>query len=229
MTARSHTHRAHCQRCGSLQALGNQTRVIAKHGYRVAGFGYFAGTCTCSDRSPLEFDRTLCDAMCKDLTAWANNQSVIADLYETGKRVPKGKDDSKRELDPVTQKWNRVSVFIDWADMNEWDRKSLVQSIVWRHRQEAKAGHSHVAMMQDLAKRVYGQPPIPVEDTRPAKVAVHEGVTFHFDGKVFTITRLCSMGYTRTGRVNTVFATTPSEEKPRRFSINDVRRILRSA
>lgn len=54
----THTHTGTCQACGAKQAVDNNTRLMAKHGYKVAGFGFFNGTCPGSDQKPAELDIT---------------------------------------------------------------------------------------------------------------------------------------------------------------------------
>lgn len=48
------THKGHCQVCGCKQKLPGG--LLAKHGYQVAGWGFFNGTCYGSDNLPFERD-----------------------------------------------------------------------------------------------------------------------------------------------------------------------------
>lgn len=97
----SHTHRGNCQACGALQAVGNTTQLVAKHGYKVAGFGFFNGTCNGSDRPPAQISVKHTHDTIFRLRAYAVLQSQIAQEWlAVG---PEG-----RYLKPAEsyQKWN---------------------------------------------------------------------------------------------------------------------------
>ena len=53
--------KGHCQACLRVQAVNDKTGRMSHHGYRVAGFGYFSGTCNGSKELPLEKDTTILD------------------------------------------------------------------------------------------------------------------------------------------------------------------------
>tara|TARA_Y100001937_G_C7073326_1_gene309414 strand:- start:27 stop:920 length:894 start_codon:yes stop_codon:yes gene_type:complete len=52
----THTHKGHCQSCGRVQAVSTDDNSLAKHGYDVK-FGFFNGTCSGSDKEPLEVSK----------------------------------------------------------------------------------------------------------------------------------------------------------------------------
>ena len=52
----THTHKGHCQSCGRVQAVSTDDNSLAKHGYDVQ-FGFFNGTCSGSDKEPLEVSK----------------------------------------------------------------------------------------------------------------------------------------------------------------------------
>jgi glutaredoxin len=52
----THTHKGHCQACGRVQAVSTDDNSLAKHGYDVQ-FGFFNGTCSGSDKEPLEVSK----------------------------------------------------------------------------------------------------------------------------------------------------------------------------
>lgn len=97
-----HTHQGTCQACGAVQAVDNTTKLIAKHGYQVAGFGFFNGVCQGSDNPPAELEVFLTYRIITNLLAWATEKDRIAELYAngvlmvhmhssySGKRTPKG-------------------------------------------------------------------------------------------------------------------------------------------
>lgn len=79
-----HTHTGTCQACGAVQAVDNVTRLIAKHGYKVAGFGFFNGVCRGSDHKPAEFDITLTHRIMINCEEWAVNADRLTALYASG-------------------------------------------------------------------------------------------------------------------------------------------------
>lgn len=64
------THDGTCQVCGRRQAARFGARM-AKHGYKVADAGWFVGTCSGSDRAPLELETDLLDDTVTMLTRLA--------------------------------------------------------------------------------------------------------------------------------------------------------------
>lgn len=54
MAKTTHTGRGTCQVCGRIQAIDAGTMITAKHGYKVAGFGYFMGVCPGARYLPAE-------------------------------------------------------------------------------------------------------------------------------------------------------------------------------
>lgn len=83
MTSRLSTHSGHCQACNSLQKL--PAGRLSKHGYQVAGFGYFAGVCRGADYPAFEESKDLIEKLIADVTeerkrleAWATELRVPA-------------------------------------------------------------------------------------------------------------------------------------------------------
>lgn len=71
------THNGTCQVCGRVQAV-RPNGLVAKHGYRVADFGYFMGTCTGSDEMPLEVSKEIATDTIEHLEAFAAQQDRAA-------------------------------------------------------------------------------------------------------------------------------------------------------
>lgn len=84
MAKTTHTHTGTCQACGAVQAVDNQTQRIAKHGYKVAGFGMFVGTCSGSDKPPAELDLTHTRLIILNCHAWADNADRLEALWTSG-------------------------------------------------------------------------------------------------------------------------------------------------
>lgn len=53
------THRGHCQVCNRVQNIQGRNKFVAKHGYEVAGYGFFNGVCPGSEHLPLEQDKSM--------------------------------------------------------------------------------------------------------------------------------------------------------------------------
>lgn len=73
-----HTHRGTCQACGGLQAVDNNTQHVAKHGYVVAGFGFFNGVCSGAGRLPAEKDTAHTHAIIASLIVYAERAAAYA-------------------------------------------------------------------------------------------------------------------------------------------------------
>lgn len=67
------THNGTCQACGRVQAVNNKTGRLAKHGYTV-DYGYFSGTCSGSDKAPLEVATYHNIATVAAIREWADEQ-----------------------------------------------------------------------------------------------------------------------------------------------------------
>ena len=80
----THTHRGTCQACGARQAVELPKNIIAKHGYTVAGFGFFNGVCRGSGHAPAEHDVTLTYRIMDGLRQWAAEQDRLASLIAAG-------------------------------------------------------------------------------------------------------------------------------------------------
>lgn len=69
MARKSHTHTGECQICGRRQAAATDTSRLAKHGYRVAKYGFFMGTCAGSDELPFELSKDAIEAVLVSVAA----------------------------------------------------------------------------------------------------------------------------------------------------------------
>lgn len=87
MSSRTHTHRGHCQLCGSIQAIDNGTGRVAKHGYTVDG-GYFSGICPGSGELSLHVERALADKHIAHARAEESANRTLARKYEDHKAHP---------------------------------------------------------------------------------------------------------------------------------------------
>lgn len=189
MPKQQHTHRGHCQVCGRIQAASYFNMVppinhLAKHGYKVAQFGYFIGTCAGSDHKPLEQCRELTDDTIAALNRWATNQELIAQSFREGNTHPDQVDTLHRRKNPTTGK--RESVMIPWGEATEYQQRNEVQRRVLFHETEARRGRAHAQMLFKLAGERYGQSLIPVQpDAGPTPIEA--GQTFLMGTYTYTV------------------------------------------
>lgn len=96
------THNGTCQACGRSQAVkanGN----LAKHGYTV-DYGYFSGTCSGSDRKPLELETSHNLDVVAAIRDWADQQeqfskgnieTVVVNVYISGTASTAGRRENQ--------------------------------------------------------------------------------------------------------------------------------------
>ena len=107
------THNGTCQACGRSQAFNGS---LAKHGYTTK-WGYFAGTCSGSDKSPLELETSHNVATVAAIRDWADAQDAKAasDIKEVIVNVyVKGDYNKGTAGHRENQTMNRVQ-FIEYA------------------------------------------------------------------------------------------------------------------
>jgi hypothetical protein len=73
-----HTHRGTCQACGARQAVDNDSKLVAKHGYRVAGFGFFNGVCQGADHVAAEIEVDLTHRIILACQDWERRETKKA-------------------------------------------------------------------------------------------------------------------------------------------------------
>lgn len=93
MAKQKATHYGHCQVCGAKQKL--PAGRLAKHGYQVARWGFFMGTCSGSDHRPFEQDISLIEgaiayaqARSEELVAFAANTRALTEKVWVHEYVP---------------------------------------------------------------------------------------------------------------------------------------------
>ncbi len=81
MTKTAHTNRGTCQVCGRIQAIDNGSGITAKHGYKVAGYGFFNGVCPGAFHVPAEKSLTVTHSIIERLEADAAHDERTAAAY----------------------------------------------------------------------------------------------------------------------------------------------------
>lgn len=87
MAKTTHTARGTCQVCGSVQAIDNASGITAKHGYKVAGYGFFAGVCPGARHVPAEKSLDVTHAIMAQLEAQAAEDEAEGIAYRTGAKA----------------------------------------------------------------------------------------------------------------------------------------------
>lgn len=147
------TENGHCQCCGRIQAI--TPRGVAKHGY-TTDYGFFNGTCSGSDRLPLEIDCSLNNATVSSLRGWAIEREAEADGEIT--MVPCTTYERDR--------WGKRVSIVLWLDQAQytadkrfygsWDH--AVQSHRFSLRRKAELARAQASDLETLRDRVHGQP-----------------------------------------------------------------------
>lgn len=142
------THLGTCQVCGREQAL--PSGILSKHGYEVAGFGYFHGVCFGAGHLPLEQDRKIADNVAADLrrsaaldlqhVAWLRDKTENPTRANSGRRVL------------VRNRWEDERVAYAEAPAHEQDAERA--RLIVRHESEARSKFSYADRIEELADRV---------------------------------------------------------------------------
>jgi len=169
----THTHRAHCQGCGAVQAVDNTTKMLAKHGYTVE-HNYFQGVCAGAGYAPVELSRARLDwfrTFCIE-TAERMDQHVVAlkdgsrqpaeilKLDEQGRsvRVIKPGFENKRSWEKQYQ-----NVPVAFADATAKEIARAVELEVFECERNARHHRDHEKFLVKLAADFHGKPLLPVE------------------------------------------------------------------
>jgi hypothetical protein len=150
-------NRGHCQACGRIHVVlpsGN----LAKHGYAVAGFGYFKGVCQGTNHKPLERERYHADAIIRVLALAIPRFAQIAVELRNGQREPL----KAQKVEHGVRRYVRVGrayepVMLEWAFASDQERRMQIEHDAGLAESDARHASSHAASMIRLADRVYGQ------------------------------------------------------------------------
>lgn len=178
MAKTTHTNRGTCQVCGKVQAIDNGTMLTAKHGYVVAGYGFFNGICPGARYQPAEKSLTVTHEIIVMLTKDAEGHDARSLAYTlfrregntvtflTGaKRVTSyQKYDSNKAVTKVSrmtgETYTRYGAYVSVAITDETpgyvvEEEQRKASMI--AEQEARQARSHIAMMQKFIVPRLGQ------------------------------------------------------------------------
>jgi len=159
--------KGHCQACLRVQAVNDKTGRLSLHGYRVAGYGYFAGTCNGSKQLPLEKETEVLDQEVKALKAEsARLEKLVAKGPSVVNKVP------VEVRDPVTRKRKTVYMtrkeYIDYHENTrglygsaeeEFERRA--QIVINNTDREAKYLVKFAGDLEEYRNKIHGQDLIP--------------------------------------------------------------------
>jgi hypothetical protein len=170
-------NRGHCQVCGRIQVV-LPNGLVAKHGYRVAGFGFFSGVCFGSRHQPLQIERLVTDQIMANLVSQAQSNEVRAMALRGGMLNP----EQAQKLEfwgSRVWKWvgegrmkAREPVMVPWSDASAEERERQIELEAGECEMFARHARSHVKSLGELIAKVHGQPLIDRDQEELDKVAV---------------------------------------------------------
>jgi hypothetical protein len=196
MAIKKSTHRGHCQACGRIQSVLNDTNNaprLAKHGYTVKGWGFFMGTCLGSDRYPLQTAHDHTDTIIVRLIKYADFQAALHKSY-MGDAHP-NEVDGEYTTRKVERK-NRFGTYmvsegyypqVKWTDATADQRLKGKVKAMDKCKFEENNARSHVTHLEFLKKTIHGTALLPI--TRGAD-AIVVGSKVKVHGCVVTVTRI---------------------------------------
>jgi hypothetical protein len=179
----THTHTGTCQACGAVQAVNNNTLLIAKHGYKVAGFGMFVGTCGGSDRKPAELDISYTHTIIKNCYEWAANADRLAGLWRDGSLMVTTRDSDSGKRDAKMRRIYQPVMMFGCSDYEIGQRRGQLE---FQQETQAKNARAHAeALLTHVVPR-FGRDLYKAKVVKiPRTFKVGERVTLY--GKAFIV------------------------------------------
>jgi hypothetical protein len=156
--ARKATHDGTCQVCGRAQALPGGK--LAKHGYEVAGFGYFHGVCSGADHLPLEQSRAVADQVAAELREHAASQRAAVARVDAGTLLPASAKNGKRESIPhprIAGMQTSRDVLVPFAEAPECYQREAVQALRYSLESSARSAEQYAAGIVERANAITGK------------------------------------------------------------------------
>lgn len=173
------THNGTCQACGRSQAVSRKHGTLAKHGYTTES-GYFNGTCSGSDRRPLEQETTHNVDVVAAVRDWANKQDMFADgnieKVTVSVRDPEGpRAYSTKEITVNLSEYialkTRDDSDTDFSDLYKREFEKKVESVRFGLRRNATFARKDADILEALRDKTFGNhlTPREVEDAPQPK------------------------------------------------------------
>jgi hypothetical protein len=148
----SHTHRGTCQYCGRVQAVDNDTGLLANHGYSVEWHQH-QGTCLGSKLKPLEVARDYADKTITNCIETSN------DLFGDAEMIKKGTlkiEFYRQGTNPTTGKSERIPATRE--EIGDRVANVQIEVAIGYALREARAYRDHAEMLARLIEERHGQP-----------------------------------------------------------------------
>lgn len=159
------THNGTCQACGRSQAY--TTGGVAKHGYTTES-GYFSGTCSGSDRAPLELDTKYSISVVEAMRDWADQQDMLSEgnIETVPVRVNIAKSWGTRSTtvnmnreEFVANKHKRFGAEEDYrTEMYNRDFDREIEYVRKSMKRNAEFARKDADLLEQLRDKVHGQP-----------------------------------------------------------------------
>lgn len=190
----THTHRGTCQACGSVQAVGNDTGLISKHGYKVV-YGHFQFVCDAANKKPAEHDVTLTKATIERCIRAAESHEADAEAFRSGKAVPamfkrwnpnKVKVEKRRHGGGTYETKGDYDV-LPIAQATPDERASRIKAAIAEHEMNAAGFRGHADNLKRYVLPRLGQPLYPNEEL--TKTQLTKGLRFTHEGTEYELTK----------------------------------------
>jgi len=189
----THTHRGTCQACGSIQAVDNNTKLLAKHGYKVI-YGAFQYVCNAAGISPAEHDVSYTRQTIANCIRAAEGHEEDARKLKSGELVPS----MFKRWNPKKEKVERTRGGGERKTMGDYDalpiaqatpdeRKARIDEAIADAEMNAAGFRGHAQFLnRDVIPRL-GQPLYPNEEL--TKTALTQGLKFSHEGHEYELMR----------------------------------------
>lgn len=164
-----HTHLGTCQACGAVQAVDNSTKLVAKHGYKVAGFGFFNGICSGSGRLPAEMDTSYTQVIIVAVADHAVEQERIAALYSSGVLMVYTWDVSTWVRGTASKSGHYVTQTLPMFGCSKAQVDRERDHTVYGYENAARMARSHVDSLTKHVLPRLGQPLYTADDLKTVK------------------------------------------------------------
>lgn len=163
MTKSTHTHTGTCQACGAVQAVDNTSGLVAKHGYKVAGFGFFNGTCQGSGHKPAERDITLTYRIMISCEDWAVSADRLAGMWRDGVLMVTTHESATGKRDAYHRRtYHDVMMF----GCSEYDIGRRRGQLEYAEESQAKSARAHAEALLNHVIPRFGRELYPVKKGR---------------------------------------------------------------
>lgn len=161
-----HTHKGNCQGCGRLQAVDNLSKMIAKHGYKVSGYGFFNGMCLGSNRLTMQMEIVYTKKVCIMMKEQSDRLMIRYEKLSNGVDlnilVPQVFIKTERRID-LNGKKVSVDVYATYKEADEMQRARQVSYEMNIALSRSASLKQTIKYLSELSERVF------MTDLKPVK------------------------------------------------------------